>query len=148
MKSKILLRIASIVMFLHAIGHTIGALTWKKDPDPTIQQVVDDMISHKFIFMGALRSIGDFYEGYGITMIFVLILVAVLLWQLSAFSVKYPVPTARLLIPISLSLVVIALIEFRYFFFLPGAFSMIAGLLSVWPVLFILKNKSTDSAVM
>ena len=146
MKPKILLRIASLVIFLHAIGHTIGALTWKKDADPTIQQVVDDMISHKFIFMGALRSIGDFYEGYGITMTFVLLLVAVLLWQLSKFSVKYPVPTARLLISISLSLVVIALIEFRYFFFLPGTFSMIAGLLSTWSLLFILKKESTDSA--
>ena len=62
MKPKPLLRIASISMFLHAVGHTIGALSWKQAPDPVIQKVVDDMISHKFIFLGSLRSIGDFYE--------------------------------------------------------------------------------------
>jgi hypothetical protein len=146
MKAKLLLRIASVTMFFHVIGHTIGALTWKKGPDPVIQHVVDDMISHKFIFMGALRSIGDFYEGYGITMIFVLLFIAVLLWQLSALSIKYPVPAVRLLITLSLSLVAIALIEFVYFFFLPGALTMIAGLLSGWSVLLIFKNNTTGNA--
>jgi hypothetical protein len=146
MKPKILLRVASIMMFLHTIGHTIGALTWKKDPDPGIQQVVDAMINHKFIFMGALRSIGDFYEGYGMMMIFVLLLMAVLLWQLSAICFKYPAPAARLLIPISLGLLAIALMEFRYFFLLAGAFTLIAGLLSGWSAMIILKNKTTGGA--
>jgi hypothetical protein len=143
MKPKILLRVASIMMFLHTIGHTIGALTWKKDPDPAIQQVVDAMLNNKFIFMGALRSIGDFYEGYGMTMIFVLLLMAVLLWQLSSIIVKHPAPAARLLIPISLALLAIALMEFRYFFLLAGAFTLIAGLFSGWSALIILKNKTT-----
>jgi hypothetical protein len=145
-KPKTLLRVASLMMFLHTIGHTIGALTWKKDPASSIQQVVDDMISHKFIFMGALRSIGDFYEGYGMTMIFVLLLLAVLLWQLSAISVKHPAPAARLLIPISLSLLAIALIEFRYFFLLATALSLIAGLLSGWSALLILKNRPSGNS--
>ncbi len=145
MKPKILLRVASLMMFLHMIGHTIGALTWKKDPDPSIQQVVNDMISHKFIFMGALRSVGDFYEGYGMTMIFVLLLMTVLLWQLSSISIKYPFPATRLLIPISLSLLAIALMEFIYFFLLAASFSLIAGILSGWSVLFILKNKTAGS---
>src|ERR1700750_3002538 len=114
MKPKMILRIASISMLLHTIGHTIGAMTWKKDPDPAMQQVVDNMISHKFIFLGSLRSIGDFYEGYGITMIFVLLLMACLLWQLSITCVKYPDSAANLLLPISLGLLVIALIEFKY----------------------------------
>ena len=145
MKPKIILRIASISMFLHTIGHTIGAMTWKKAPDPAIQQVVDSMISQKFIFMGALRSIGDFYEGYGITMIFVLLLMAVLLWQLSTICIKYPGPAAGLLVPISLSLLVIALIEFKYFFSLPGTLTVIAGLLSGWSVLIIRKNIAVGS---
>jgi hypothetical protein len=147
MKPKILLRIASLMMFLHAIGHTIGALTWKKDLNPAIQQVVDDMIGHKFIFMGASRSIGDFYEGYGMMMIFVLLLMAVLLWQLAAISVKHPVPAATLLITISLSLLAIALIEFSYFFLLAGAFTLIAGLLSGWSALSILKNKTIGGEI-
>lgn len=142
MKPKFLLRIASLAMFLHAIGHTMGAMTWKKNPNPAIQQVVDDMISHKFVFMGAFRSIGDFYEGYGVSMIFVLLLIAVLLWQLSAIGPKYPAPAGRLLVPISLGLLTIGLIEFKFFFFLPGAFTTIAGLLSGWAVLFLWKNKT------
>ena len=140
MKPKPLLRIASISVFLHAVGHSIGALTWKKGPDPVSQQVVDDMISHKFIFMGALRSIGDFYEGYGITMIFVLLLLAVLLWQLSTVSVRYPGPAAGLLTSISLGLLAIAISEFIYFFFLPGFLTTIAALLSGWAALLLRKN--------
>jgi hypothetical protein len=148
MKPKIILRIASISMLLHTIGHTIGAMTWKKDPDPAIQQVVDKMISQKFVFLGALRSIGDFYEGYGITMIFVLLLMAVLLWQLATTCVTYPGSVAKLLVPISLSLLVIALVEFRYFFFLPGTLTGIAGILSVWSVLIIRKNITVGSATL
>src|ERR1700754_557316 len=112
MKPKMILRIASISMLLHTIGHTIGAMTWKKDPDPAMQQVVDNMISHKFIFLGALRSIGDFYEGYGVTMIVVLLLMAVLLWQLSKMYVTYPEASTSILVPVSLGLLIIALIEF------------------------------------
>jgi|SRR6185369_15941055 len=148
MKPKIILRIASISMLLHTIGHTIGAMTWKKDPDPAIQQVVDKMISQKFVFLGALRSIGDFYEGYGITMIFVLLLMAVLLWQLANTCVTYPGPVAKLLVPISLSLLVIALVEFRYFFFLPGTLTGIAGILSFWSMLIIRKNIAVGSATL
>jgi hypothetical protein len=146
MKPKIILRLASLSMLLHTIGHTIGALSWKKDPDPNIQQVVDTMISHKFIFLGALRSIGDFYEGYGMTMIVVLLLMTILLWQLSTTYILYPAPSAKLLQPISLALLIIALIEFKYFFFLPGTLTGIAGILAGWAVLIIRKYISAGSA--
>jgi len=146
MKPKIILRIASVSMLLHTIGHTIGAMSWKKDPDPAIQRVVDSMISHKFIFLGSLRSIGDFYEGYGITMIVVLLLMAVLLWQLSKIYAIFPDPAAKLLGPISLGLLVIALIEFKYFFFLPGTLTSLAGILSGWSVLIIRKNITVRNA--
>lgn len=142
MKPKFLLRIASLSIFLHTIGHTLGALSWKKDPDPNIQRVVDEMISYKFTFGGAVRSIGDFYEGYGVTMIFVLMLFAVLLWQLAAISVTFPGPAWRLLAPISLSLLVIALIEFIYFFFLPGVLTSIAGVLAGWSAISLWKNRT------
>ena len=140
MKPKIILRIASISMFLHTVGHSIGALTWKEGPDPTIQQVVDEMISHKFNFLGALRSMGDFYEGYGITMIVVLLLMTVILWQLSTICIKYPTQVAYILGPISLSLLVIAMIEFKYFFFLPPTLTGIASILSGWSVTILRKN--------
>jgi hypothetical protein len=146
MKPKMILRIASMTMLLHTIGHTIGAMSWKKDPDPAIQQVVDNMISHKFIFLGALRSIADFYEGYGITMIVVLLLMTVLLWQLSKICTIYPGPATRLLVPVSMGLLVIALIEFKYFFFLPGTLTGIAGILSGWSVLIIRKNIAVGRA--
>ena len=146
MKPKIILRIASISMLLHTVGHTMGAMSWKKDPDPAIQQVVDNMISHKFIFLGALRSIGDFYEGYGITMIVVLLLITVLLWQLSKMYILYPEPAAGILVPMSVGLLIIALIEFRYFFFLPGTLTGIAGILSGWSVPIIRKNITVSRA--
>ncbi|MGF7079373.1 LIC_13387 family protein [Mucilaginibacter sp. UYCu711] len=83
MKAKILLRIGSVIMLLHTLGHTMGALTWKEAPNAAVKQVVDGMLNNRFDFMGRSASIGDFYTGYGYTMIGVLLLIAVLLWLLS-----------------------------------------------------------------
>jgi hypothetical protein len=62
MKPKMLLRIAAIVMVLHLAGHLFGHLTWKTPPTPEQQEVVKEMTTHKFPFMGAVHSMGDYYE--------------------------------------------------------------------------------------
>ncbi|HEY2580610.1 MAG TPA: hypothetical protein VGI43_02315, partial [Mucilaginibacter sp.] len=64
MKPKILLRIASIIILIHGIGHTLGNAGWKGTEDPIAKGVVKEMTVHQFPFMGASHSIGDYYEGY------------------------------------------------------------------------------------
>jgi hypothetical protein len=121
MKAKTLLRIAAFLMLLHTAGHTIGALTWKQAPNAAVKQVVNGMLGNRFDFMGRSVSIGDFYMGYGYSMIGVLLLVSILLWLLSAE------PNRRVMLALGLFLLFLGIIEFIYFFPFAAAFSLLAG---------------------
>jgi hypothetical protein len=128
MSSKLLLRIAAIIMLLHTIGHSMAAFSWKTDVPPVISQVILDMQSHHFNFMGRSVSMALFYEGYGFTMIFVLLMVAIWLWLLAGNT---DTPLAyRMLLVLFLFLVTQSLIEFYYFFPFAAAFSFISAVLS------------------
>src|ERR1700745_3219202 len=81
MKPKLLLRIAAVLMFIHCVLHTIGFSGWKTDP--TRQEVIKAMTGQKLPFMGANRSMGEFYDGFGYASTISLLLIAVLLWIVS-----------------------------------------------------------------
>ncbi|WPU91555.1 hypothetical protein SNE25_19745 [Mucilaginibacter sabulilitoris] len=117
------LRIASILMLLHTFGHIVGAFTWKKAPNPSIQKVVDDMQSNHFAFMGKQVSLGSFFDGFGFTMIGVLLLLTIILWQL---------PERKFILPIGLFLLFMGIIELIYFFPFAAAFSLLAGILTLY----------------
>jgi hypothetical protein len=65
MTVKILLRIASILMLTHLIGHSFGRNGWKKTKDPILKEVGKHMMGPKFPNMGVFRSMGDYFDGYG-----------------------------------------------------------------------------------
>jgi hypothetical protein len=122
MKPKLLLRIAAILMFLHTIGHTIGALTWKDAPNATVGQVIQGMEINHFEFMGRNTSLASFFGGYGYIMIVVLLFISVLLWEL---SIEY---NRRIIRFVAVSLIIISLIEYFFFFPLAAALSFMAGI--------------------
>jgi len=124
MNNKILLRIAAGLMVLHTIGHTIGALTWDQPPTPATGLVIKGMQAAHFTFMGRYTAIASFYEGYGIIMIFVLLLISLVLWLLSGETGN--ALTARLLMPLAVFLLLLAVAEFIYFFPLPAGLSFLA----------------------
>lgn len=126
MKPKISLRIASILMLLHAFGHTIGALTWKKAPNATVQQVVDGMQSNHFEFMGRSISLGLFFDGYGFIMIGVLLLLTMLLWQLATE------PNKRTTAMLGLFLLFMGVCELIWFFPFAASFSLLAGIITLY----------------
>jgi len=126
MNSKILLRIASLLMLFHTAGHTMGALGWKNAPNSAVAGVISGMQNNHFDFMGRSSTIASFYEGYGMILIFVLLLVSVILWLLSG-QTGNPL-TARLLIPLTAFLLVLAVAEFIYFFPFAAGISLLAAI--------------------
>jgi len=116
-------------MLLHAIGHSFGALGWKSSPNAVIARVIDAMQTNHFYFMGRSVSLANFYEGYGIIMIFVLLFISLLLWLLSN-EVAHPL-TAKLLIPLTVFLIIMAIDEYIYFFPFAAMFTLLAGLCSL-----------------
>ncbi|MDB4923306.1 hypothetical protein [Mucilaginibacter sp.] len=85
---KIALRIAAVLILLHTLGHTMGALTWKNAPNVRVAAVVTGMENEHFDFMGRSLTLASFFNGYGFIMIGVLLLISILLWLLSSAPVR------------------------------------------------------------
>jgi hypothetical protein len=122
MKSRTLLRIAAVLMLLHAIGHSFGVLGWKKAPNAAVGLVITGMQNVHFQFMGRQVSLGSYYEGYGFILIFVLLLITFQLWLLSG-NIQYPIVAA-----LAIFLLLLAICEYIYFFPFAAAFSLMAGI--------------------
>ena len=141
MKPKILLRIASAVVIFHDMGHTLGAVTWRQSPDPIKQMIINQMIEHKSPFMGAMRSMGEYYEGYGYAATIALLLIGIILWLVSAVSLQNLDMVRKILITIGVSLLLWGADELIFFFPFAAAFSLVASLLTFLAV-FNLKKVS------
>jgi hypothetical protein len=130
MKPKILLRIAAIIMLLHDIGHTMGALTWKQTTDSAKQEVINQMTEKKFPFMGAVRSMSEYYDGYGFASTLALLLIVILLWITSSVTSQTASLVRKILILLTIILLLWGIDELIFFFPFAAAFSLIAMLLT------------------
>jgi hypothetical protein len=127
-KSAVLLRIGAIIMLLHDVFHTIGTFGGGRSSEPRIQAVLSAMKSEHFEFMGRSATYARFMEGYGVILIFVMLFIAIQLWQLSLN------PSRPSLIAMALLLTAMAISEYVYFFPLAALFSGLSAA-CVWIVL-------------
>lgn len=124
MKPKLLLRIAAGIMLLHTAGHTMGALGWKSAPNTAVAQIIAGMEREHFDFMGRSSTLADFYNGYGLMFIFVLLMITWTLWLLSSSNDR------RLLLPLTIYLFAQAVLEYIYFFPMAAIISLLAAIAS------------------
>jgi hypothetical protein len=80
MKPSVLYRVASGLLLLFAIGHTLGFQ--QSDPAWGIGPVVGAMQSTPFTVQGFTRTYWDFFLGAGFTVGVLYLFAAVLAWQL------------------------------------------------------------------
>jgi len=128
MLPKLLLRIAAVLILFHAVAHTFGHSRWKKAPGTEKQQVITAMTSHSFPFMGANRSMGDFFEGYGYACTLALLLIAWLLWVIATETGAL---AKKIVAAISICLLFWSAAEFIYFFPFAAIITLLAALLSL-----------------
>jgi hypothetical protein len=127
MKPYVLLRVAAVVAFLYAVGHTIG-MPWAPDKSPETMAVVQAMAAHRFDAMGAKRSMQDFYVGFGISISIFMLIQAILLWMIAA-QAKVDAVRARPFIAVFLiAFVANAIISAVYFFEVPFAMATLIAL--------------------
>lgn len=131
MKSKILLRVAAGLILIHLMGHSLGHATWDKPEDPNMQQVVSAMKGYKAEFMGATKSMADYYHGYSLMMLILYVFTMVILWFASGFAHSQPAIARGVVYPIGVSYVVFGIIEYSYFFPFAAGVSFLAGTLAI-----------------
>jgi hypothetical protein len=128
MKSKILLRIACVLILIHLLGHSMGHLQWDKPKDPKMKEVVDLMKSYSSQFMGATKSMANYYEGYSLIMFFVFAMTILILWSASNFIDTNKDIAVKILYPIAIAYLAFGVIEYFYFFIFAASISFLAGI--------------------
>lgn len=142
MRPKLLLRIASALLFFKTFGHTLYVCTWADTTDPVQKEVVRQMTEYNFPFGGTSRSAGDYYSGFGYSLSVAFILIAVLLWMVSGemnLSAKLP---KKIIFTIAITLLAMGVVEVILFFPFIAGLSIVAGALTLTAGL-MLKRKSS-----
>jgi hypothetical protein len=143
MKAKLLLRIAAAFIFVHLIGHAFGHFTWQDSQgDAKREEVIQQMTENKFQFMGATRSMGDYFEGYSALIIIKYLVFMLLLWAISGFVEQNVNVSRKLIAPLALGLIAFGMLEFVYFFPFAACISTLAGL-AAFLSLFSLKSEKS-----
>jgi hypothetical protein len=89
MNAPSLYRIASVLLLLFALGHTVGFLKFKP-PTPEGIAVRDSMRSMHFEVRGRNYSYGGFYLGFGLFNSAYLLFSAMLAWHLANLASRMP----------------------------------------------------------
>ena len=127
MKSKILLRIACVLILVHLLGHSMGYLQWDKPKDPKMKEVVDMMKGYSTEFMGATKSMANYFEGYSIILFFVFGMSIMILWTVSGFIETNKPIAIKILYPIAITYLAFGIVEYLYFFLFAAGISFLAG---------------------
>lgn len=127
MKPTLLLRIASIFVLLHFLGHTLGGMMSAPSHGPEEVAVIDSMKSHIFNFMGSLRSYWDFHQGFGFSISLNLLAQTVLFWLLGSLAKDDSRRIRPILALFFFAWLTTAVLSWRYFFIAPMVLEIIVA---------------------
>jgi hypothetical protein len=123
MTTSLLYRIASVLLVLFALGHTLGFR--RTSGMEGADSVVALMQSVHFTVQGNRRAYWDFYVGFGLFVTVFLLFAAVLSWQLGGMSrdllIRMPVVTWGF----SICFAAVTILSWKYFFPVPALFSVL-----------------------
>jgi hypothetical protein len=121
MKASLLYRIASILLLIFAVGHTLGFR--QTDPKWRIDSMLQSMRSIHFNANGFDRTYWDFFVGFGLFVTVLMLLAALIAWQLGGLP---PETLAAMRITawgFVLCFAIVTYLSWRYFFLVPVIFS-------------------------
>ncbi|EMF80551.1 hypothetical protein LEP1GSC188_3680 [Leptospira weilii serovar Topaz str. LT2116] len=135
MKPKLFIRITSILIFIFAVGHSIGHFTRYNTADSQALNTISIMQKTKIPMEGVAKSYDQFYTGMSLNLSIFLISLTILLWFLSNLTESNPQTTLKLLIPIFFCIFCFSVTGFVYFFLAPslvsslGTFSLLVSII-------------------
>ena len=138
--------IASVIIFLHAIGHFLGVASVTKGETDEQNMVIHAMTDHRFPVMGTVHSFADFLHGFGWIGEVFLILTAYLLWFTGSLAASQPGISRKLSAALFISLLAQTILEFIYFFPVAYLMSLIATVLTGLSFLVLRKKRNLTNA--
>jgi hypothetical protein len=146
MSSKLLLRIAACLTFLHALSHTWGVFSIDADIRPEDAVVLNAMKSHHFDVMGWQRTFWDFFLGFGLAVTVFLLLLSVLLWQIGTLATVRPRLAQPMIASFFVAWLGFAILDWCLFFPAPLVASILLTLLIGGAWIANRKAKLSDAA--
>ena len=133
MRVSLLYRVASGLLVLFAIGHTLGFR--RTDPRWGADSVVGAMRTTRFNVDGFSRTYWDFFTGFGLFVTVFLLFAAILAWELGGLVKDQLMFLSVVRWAFAICFVGITVLSWMYFFIIPGIFSSVIGLclvLAAW----------------
>lgn len=115
MKPALLLRIALVLTFIHAVLHTIGGVL--SSPASGAQQAtIALMKANPFPVMGFMRTYWDFQRGEGLAISILMLVEATVFWQLAPVAEQRGWPIRPVLATFTVGYLALAVNSYEYFF--------------------------------
>jgi hypothetical protein len=121
MKASLLYRIASVLLLLFAIGHTLGFR--QTIPEWGVGALLDSMRSIHFDAQGFNRTYWDFFSAFGLFFSVFLVFAAVLAWQLGGLPAEIFARMRLTAWALAIAFVAVTALSFKYAFTTPIVFS-------------------------
>jgi len=117
MKASLLYRIASVLLLLFAIGHTLGFR--QTNPAWGVGSLIDLMRSIHFDAQGFSRTYWDFFSAFGLFFSVFLLFAAVLAWQLAGLPAEIFARMRRTAWAFAICFAAVTALSFKYAFTTP-----------------------------
>ena len=124
MTSRVLYRIAAVLILLFDVGHSVG-FPWS---DPKWGVDTSAMQSTHFQILGFSRTYWDFYRGFGLFVSVFLLLAAILAWQLGGLPKQTSALVRVTAWTFAVCFMALTILSWTYFFSIPIVFS---GLIAI-----------------
>jgi hypothetical protein len=123
MKASLIYRIASALLILFALGHTLGFR--RVDPRWGVHSIIEALQSTRFDIQGLSRTYWDFYTGFGLFVTVLVVFIALLSWQLGGLSKESLLAMPVVRWGLAACFVVVTFLAWKYFFMVPIIFSSV-----------------------
>jgi hypothetical protein len=125
-KASILYRIASVLLLLFAVGHTLGFR--QSDPTWGVDALLGSMRSIHFNVQGFSRTYWDLFLAAGFSVGVFYLFSAVLAWQLGGLRAETLAAMRATVWALALCFAAITFVSWRYLFIFPFVFSIVITL--------------------
>ena len=123
MKASVFYRIASVLLVLFAVGHTLGFR--QSDPSWGVDALLGSMRSIHFQVQGFNRTYWDLFVASGLSVGVFYLFSAILAWKLGGLPAETLALMRGITWAFALCFAAITVVSWRYLFILPIAFSML-----------------------
>lgn len=130
MRSPAVLKSLSVVLFVFALGHTLGTASPQVQRGPSEAALFHAMQSFRFPIMGFTRSYWDFYRGLAITISVLMFALSAIAWQLAIIAKRHGREALPMTLTLLLCCIGLVVVGFEFLFAIPIVFSAVTVLLA------------------